>query len=282
LKISTIILTFNSEQVISATIESVRAISDETFVVDSFSEDSTVAIATRHGVHVIQHAFENYSAQRNWAIENLPITGDWQLHLDSDERLTHELSDEIARLKLSPEGAEDGFFISRLVVFLGRPIRHGGMYPNWHMRLFRQGHGRCEDRLYDQHFQLNGLAGRLRHPMIDDQRATLSEWSRRHIRWADAETLELSLGEQRGRVVPRFTGLPTERKRALRRFYYHFPLLIRPFLFFCYRYFIRGGFLDGKEGLIFFVLQTFWFRFLIDAKICEMRMSSVSPAHNTE
>jgi hypothetical protein len=62
-----------------------------------------------------------------------------------------------------------------------------------------------------------------------------------------------------------------EQKRWLREKYYRLPLFIRPFLYFFYRYFFRLGVLDGKEGLIFHVLQGFWYRFLVDAKIYEYR-----------
>lgn len=269
MKVSTIILTFNSEAVLNETLDSVMAISDAIHVVDSFSTDGTLAIATRYGVAVVQHAFENYGAQRNWAIENLPIETDWELHLDADERLTPELAAEIGALKRAPPAGIDGFYLPRLACFLGRPIRHGGMYPTWHLRLFRRGSGRCESRLYDQHFYVAGPTARLRHPMIDDQRHSLAEWTARHNRWAEAEVKELELGARPGVISAQVTGTPVERKRACRRWYYRAPLLLRPFLLFFYRYVLRLGFLDGKEGLIFFVLQTFWFRFLIDAKLYE-------------
>jgi glycosyltransferase involved in cell wall biosynthesis len=274
MKISAIILTFNSESVIDATLKSVRDIADKIFVVDSNSTDKTVEIATFYGSHIVQRPFENYSAQRNWAIDNLPLEHDWEFHLDADERLTEELVQEIKNLKAGPPSEIDGFYISRLVYFLGQPIRHGGMYPIWHMRLFRHGCGRCEARLYDQHFILDGRASRLRNYMIDDQRNSITEWTNRHNRWADAEMRELLLQPKPGVIAPRITGSPVEKKRALRGFYYQIPIFIRPFLLFIYRYLFRFGFLDGKKGLIFFVLQTFWFRFLIDAKMYESRNST--------
>ncbi len=84
-----------------------------------------------------QHAFENYGAQRNWAIDNLVLRYPWQLHLDADERLTPGL---IASIRSLPENPTDsGFLIGRLVQFLGRQLRHGGMSPTWHLRLFRNG-----------------------------------------------------------------------------------------------------------------------------------------------
>ena len=70
-----ILLSFNSADTLGATLARAREVSDEIFVIDSFSTDSTVALAESFGAKVVQHAFENYGAQRNWAIDNLPITG---------------------------------------------------------------------------------------------------------------------------------------------------------------------------------------------------------------
>jgi len=151
------------------------------------------------------------------------------------------------------------------------------MYPNWHLRLFRRGKGRCEQRLYDQHFLLpqGGRTERLSKPMIDDMRMTLDEWTRRHLRWAEAQAAMAVEGGGEGEIAGRWTGSPIERKRALRRFYGRAPLLLRPFLLFAYRYVFRLGFLDGIPGLVFFALQTFWFHFFVDARIYERRLTQI-------
>ena len=271
MKISVVILTYNSADSVAATIDSARQISDDIHVVDSFSEDGTIEIAKAAGARITQHAFETYSRQRNWSIDTLDMAGDWELHLDSDERLTPELAQELAALKTAPPNEIQGYFVPRQVHFLGRPLRHGGMYPTWHMRFFKRGKGRCEDRLYDQHFFVQGQSMRLKHPMIDDIRIPLGEWTARHNRWAEAEARQLSDGgAPASEITPRLNGNPIEQKRRFRGFYESSPLFLRAFLLFFYRYVIRLGFLDGKEGLIFYSLQTFWFRFLVDAKIYEM------------
>jgi glycosyltransferase involved in cell wall biosynthesis len=272
LKPSVIILAFNSVDTLGATLAQAQEISDDLYVVDSFSTDDTVALSREHGAQVVQHAFENYGAQRNWAIDHVVSRYAWQLHLDADERLTPEL---IASIRSLPENpAHSGFFIARLVQFLGRRMRHGGMSPTWHLRLFRKGAGRCEERKYDQHFYLSeGSAGQLHGYMIDEIRMPLSEWTARHNRWSDAEVLEQTAAREGARIRPRFWGNPVERKRFLRSLYNDAPLFLRPFALFFYRYFLRLGFLDGREGFIFWTLQTFWFRFLIDAKLFEQRKS---------
>jgi len=275
MNISVVILTFNSEKSIVATLESAFRISNDIHIVDSFSTDKTLEIARRYNTNIVQHEFENYGSQRNWAIDNLSLKYDWQLHLDADERISSGLVEELNAHKTSFPINIAGYYIPRLVYFLGRPIRHGGMFPIWHMRLFRNGAGRCENRCYDQHFYVIGETSRLTQPMIDDHRMSLSEWIARHNRWADAEVDELMVPGKDGNIAGQIQGNPVEKKRALRGLYYRLPLFVRPFLLFLYRYVFRLGFLDGGEGLIFFVLQTFWFRFLIDAKLFERRLLKI-------
>ncbi|VVM06505.1 glycosyltransferase family 2 protein [Methylacidimicrobium tartarophylax] len=269
MNVSIVILTYNSEKTIGATVEKALAASDDVHVVDSYSTDRTMELLRSWPVHVVQHPFEDYARQRNWAMRELPIRHPWELHLDADEMLSPELVREI----LAPDPVEgvDGYFIPRLVCFLGRVLRHGGISPTWHMRLFRRGKGKCEDRLYDQHFFVRGPTGRFHSPIIDNIGLDLSEWTIRHNRWSDAEVLELQRSTEGERISGQWFGNPVERKRALRTGYDRLPIFVRPFLLFGYRYFIRAGILDGIEGFIFYVLQTFWFRFLIDAKQWEAR-----------
>ena len=272
--ISVIVLTFNAAETVARTLDSVASISDDIHVVDSFSTDATLEIARAKNAKITQHEFLHYGAQRNWASQNLPLRHDWELHLDADERLTEMLVAEIAGLDLA-SAEVDGYYITRLVHFLGHPIRHGGMYPLWHMRLFRHGRGRCEMRRYDQHFHVDGRAARLRHPMIDDIRMTLTEWTVRHNRWSDAEVRQILDTDREGELVePSFFGTPPQRQRALRRLYMTGPRFLAPFLLFFYRYVLRFGFLDGRAGFVFYVLQTFWFRFLIDAKLYEWQLAN--------
>jgi glycosyltransferase involved in cell wall biosynthesis len=278
MSISVVILTFNSEAVIGATLDAASEISNDIHIVDSFSTDQTLNIAERYGARIVQRPFEDYGQQRNWAITNLPLAQAWELHLDADERLSTGLIKEIKRLVEEgfPKGI-DGYFIPRLTHFLGGPIKHGGLYPIWHLRLFRRNTGRCEARLYDQHFYMSGLAGKLNHPIIDDQRNSIFEWVSRHNRWAQAEASETENQEKNNVILGKFNGSPIERKRALRSAYYRIFPLLRAFLLFMYRYFLRLGFLDGKRGLIYFVLQTFWFRFLVDAVLYERHVFTTAP-----
>jgi glycosyltransferase involved in cell wall biosynthesis len=271
-----ILLSFNSISTLGATLSQARLVSDEIFVVDSGSTDGTLELAAQAGAVVASHPFVHYGAQRNWAIDNLPITGKWQLHLDADEAMGAELVAAILALPEDP--GHSGYFLPRYVKFLGRVLRHGGMSPTWHLRLFRTGVGRCEDRKYDQHYLLlSGTSGQLSGVMIDDNQMPLSEWTARHNRWADSEVAELDCHDTGGRVLADARGNPAQRKRYLRQKYNSLPLFVRPLVLFLYRYFFRLGFLDGTEGFIFWVLQTFWFRFLVDAKIWEKRHGARPP-----
>jgi len=271
LPISVIVLTYNEEKNIADCLESVQNWADEIIVVDSYSDDKTLEIAGKYTDKIYQHPFENYSQQRNWAQDNLPIKNEWVFHLDADERVTLELSTELKEVFSNDYVDEDGFLISRRTVFMGRWIKHGGHYPAYHLRLFRHKKGRCEDRVYDQHFILEGKAGFLRGDIIDVITSDFKEWISRLNRWSTAEAQEAGLCERKFQVKARFTGTPIERKRWLRNIYYRMPMFARAFAYFFYRYVIRLGFLDGLEGLIFHFIQGCWYRFLVDVKIYEIK-----------
>jgi glycosyltransferase involved in cell wall biosynthesis len=268
------VLTYNEERNLPICLQSLEGLPCEVFVVDSGSTDKTVHIATEWGARVVQHPFENYASQRNWAQQNLPIQTEWVLHLDADERLTPQLVNEIKDVLRSPPDGVDGFLLRKRTFFMGRWIRHGGHYPSYHLRLFRKNHGFCENRLYDQHFIVKGEMAKLRHDYIDVVASDLATWSLRHVRWAGLEAIELQQPlRSEGRLEPRLLGTPVERRRWLRaNLYARSPMFIRAFGYWLYRYFIRLGFLDGTQGLIFHFLQGCWYRFLTDARIYEARL----------
>ncbi len=270
MKPTVILLTFNSADSLPNTLASVVSLSDDIYIVDSGSTDSTLEIARSFNAKIYQHPFSSYGAQRNWAIDNLAPAYEWQLHLDADEALSPGLRDEICALPANP--SLDGYFIARYLRFMGKLMRHN-LAPTWHMRLFRTGAGRCEEREYDQHFICSGATAQLRNSMIDDIRMSLSEWTTRHNRWTDAEVKELLAKTSAGRVEASVSGNIVQRKRFYKGFYERAPLFLRSFALFFYRYIFKLGFLDGTEGLIFCVLQTLWFRFLIDAKLWEEQHS---------
>jgi glycosyltransferase involved in cell wall biosynthesis len=270
-RLSVVILTLNEEHNLPDCLASLTGLDCDVFVIDSGSTDRTIEIALNEGARVASHPFENYSAQRNWAQDQLPDSARWVLHLDADERLTPQLVEEIRHL-LTEDPPADGFLLRKRTVFMERWIKHGGHYPSYHLRLFRKSKGFCEERLYDQHFLVSGTVRTLKHDYIDVVCSDLTTWVRRHVRWADLEARQM-LSESQGdnAVKAAAFGSQIQRKRWLRQLYGRAPRFIRPFFYFAYRYLFRLGFLDGKEGLIFHFLQGCWFRFLIDARIDEIQ-----------
>lgn len=278
--VSVVVLAYNEEANLPDCLASLQGLDCEIFVVDSGSVDRTREIARQAGAAIFEHPFDTYGTQRNWAQHNLPLASEWVLHLDSDERLTPELVAEINDILRDPPPGVDGFLFRKRTYFLGRWIKHGGHYPSFHLRLFRKQCGGCEERLYDQHYVVRGCIRKLRHDYIDVLTSDLSAWSTRHVRWAELEAREIAEGhESKGRVEASALGNPIERRRWLREgVYWRMPLFLRAFFYWFYRYVLRLGFLDGKEGMIFHFLQGFWFRFLIDAKLFEMgRRSRAAP-----
>lgn len=265
-----VVLTFNCEGVIGETLAQARQLCARPFVVDSHSTDRTVEIARAAGCDVVQRPFRHYAEQRNWAIEQVQARADWQLHLDADEVLDDTAVAAISQAVAAGAHAPSAYLLKRVDYFMGRRLRFSGLNP-WHLRLFRSGHARCEDRLYDQHFVADGPAARLRGCMHDRNAQSLADWTARHNRWSDLEAAEAirRAPAAAGTLQPRWLGDPRERTRAIKRLYYRLPGGMRATLYFVYRYLLRGGFLDGREGFYFAALQAFWFRLLVDAKVAE-------------
>ncbi len=267
--ISLIVLTHNEEVNLSQCLKNAKSHIDEIIIVDSYSDDKTVEIAERYGAYVVQHEFENQAKQFNWALDNLEIKNEWVLRLDADEWVTGELWDEIAEKLASTPQEVNGYIMKRRVYFMGRWMRHGGYYPAWFLRLFRNGKARYEEREVDEHLVLTeGKAVRLKHDFVDENHKPLGWWIEKHNNYAGKEARE-ALKLREGELQPEDQA---GRKRRLKNsFYYKLPPFFRAFLYWKYRYILRLGFLDGKEGLIFHALQGFWYRLLVDAKIYEVK-----------
>jgi len=282
--ISLIVLTYNEELNITATLESVKEWIGEIIVVDSGSTDRTVELCRRYTTKIHQHPFENQARQFNWALDHVPIAHPWVLRLDADERITLELATELQQVLPTLPDEVTGVYLKRRVYFLGRWIRHGDYYPMWFLRLFRRGAGRYEE-LTEEHIVLSrGTTRRLRHDFIDENHKGLSFWVDKHNQWALGEMLDvMAMAGQgvlpAGTVRPALFGSQERRRRWLKqRCYVRLPLFLRAFLYFLYRYVLRLGFLDGTEGLIFHFLQGCWYRFLVDAKIYEARRMGLAHA----
>lgn len=265
-----VLLTFNSEGIIRETLEQAKKISNDIFVVDSGSSDKTAEIARHMGCNVVDRAFTNYSDQRNWAIKQVELDYEWQLHLDADEVLDDVAVNSILST-LKGANNYDAYLIKRRDYFMGTMLKFSGVNP-WHLRLFKSGAGQCENRLYDQHFVANTPTGQLNGFMHDKNASSLSDWTARHNRWSDLEAVEM--GEKNKHFATdvlqaRFFGDARERTRYIKSLYYKLPIGMRSLSYFFYRYFFRLGILDGVPGFYFAFFQAFWFRMLVDAKMYE-------------
>lgn len=266
-QLSVVILTYNEEDNIAQALGSVCGVAKDVFVLDSLSTDRTLDIAKTFPCTIVQHPFEDYAKQRNYAIDSLPITTEWVFFLDADEWMPKELLEEIREV-IARGPKENGFALKYRLIWMGRWIRRG-YYPTWLLRLFRHKQAHCEKRSVNEHLIVEGEVGRLRGDLIHEDHKSLSRWILKHDAYAEREALEL-LKEPEGYIDADFWGSQAERKRWIRyRIWNKMPPLLRPLIYFSYRYWVRGGFLDGKEAFVFHSLQAFWFPLLIDAKYLE-------------
>ena len=278
--VSVILLTHNEEKHIVRCLESLHRFTDKIFIVDSFSTDHTVDIARRMGAVVVQNPWINYATQYNYGIANTPFRTTWLMRMDADEYVLPELADEIRqRLPTIPVNVS-GIYVKRRVLFFNRWIRHGGYYPIWLLRLWRQGQGVCEQIWMDEHIKLDDTPEapaqtiQFQHDLVDHNLNNLTWWTQKHNNYAIREAIDLLNikynFDETQRVEPKLFGSQEARTRFLKIHYASLPLFTRPILYFLYRYFIRLGFLDGRRGLIWHFLQGLWYRFLVDAKLFEV------------
>jgi hypothetical protein len=236
-------------------------------------------IATDCGAVVVSHPFESHAKQWQWALATLPINSPWVLALDADQSLTPELSADIAaRLSTTPDtNGPTGFYLNRRQVFRGRWIRHGGYYPKYLLKLFRRDAVTLDETdLVDHHFRVAGSTAILDGDLIEDNRneSDIAVWIAKHNRYAVLQAREEEARKADGRgpaTRGSAFGSPDDRTRLRKRIWNRLPLYIRPFGYFFYRYVLRLGFLDGKEGFIFHVMQAFWYRLLVDINRDEIR-----------
>jgi glycosyltransferase involved in cell wall biosynthesis len=245
---------------------------DAVFVVDGGSTDATTQIAEEFGAKVVLHTWPGYAAQKNWALDSLPIKTRWVLFMDADERVPPDLAEEILAAVGSPNGKDVGYYVARRMIFLGRWLRHTYWYPDFNLRLFRLGSGRFEDRLVHERVVLNGTAGYLRNDLIHEDHRPIAAYVARLNRYSTLEAEEMfgfPNSDARLRVASSFRGDWAARRRALKeRVWYRLPF--RAAIRFAWTMIVRLGFLDGRAGLIFTVLAC-GNEWLATAKLYEMR-----------
>ena len=242
-RLAAVVIALNEEERLRACLESV-AWADELIVVDAESQDKTVQIAREFTDHVLVRPWAGFAAQKNFALAQ--ATGDWILSLDADEEVSRDLRLEIAAV-LAAAPPQDGFRVPRRNIFWGRWIRHGGLYPDWQLRLFRRGRGRFVERDVHESVQVEGAVSRLRHPLIHRSYRGVADFLARADRYS---TLAAAEWVRSGRRA----GLG--------------DLVLRPAGRFLGMYVARGGFLDGWPGFLLACLYAYYV-FIRSAKIWE-------------
>lgn len=272
--LTAIILTKNEEKNIKKCINSIRKIAKRIVVIDSFSDDSTVNIAKELGVDVYQNKFINYATQFNWALENINIDTEWVLRIDADEEFTEELCNEINDKLDKLENRITGVTINLRIIFMGKWIKHGGMYPLKLLRIFRFKAGKLEDKNMDEHVKLRfGEVVNLKNDFIHHDYKNLEYWTKKHNWYSNREVMDYFDIKNKTNDAKniKLNNVQAGKKRWYKNnlYYTKLPIFLRARLYYIYRYYLKLGFLDGKEGKIFHFLQAYWYRFLVDAKIYE-------------
>ncbi|MGA9568415.1 MAG: glycosyltransferase family 2 protein [Candidatus Korobacteraceae bacterium] len=226
LSLSVVIITFNEEANLARTLASV-AWADEIIIVDSGSTDRTREVAESFHAQLCVESWKGFSAQKNSALAK--AYGDWILSLDADEEVEPALADEI-RTVLNANPSVAGFWIPRKNFFLGRWIRHGGYYPDRKLRLFRRGTAAFEDRLVHEDVRLDGASASLKNNLLHHAYPTLEDYLEHMNRYSSLGAEMAVANHPRG--------------------FSFVDIAIRPKLTFFYNYFLRLGFLDGREGLL--------------------------------
>lgn len=237
------VITLNEEDRLRACLERLRW-ADEIVVVDAESRDGTVGLARQFTDRVFVQPWLGFARQKNFALAQ--ATGDWILSVDADEEVSDELRREIADVLAGPPVAA-AYAVPRRNIFWGRWIRHGGLYPDWQVRLFRRGHGRFAERAVHESVEVDGAVGRLRGSLVHRSYRDIGEFLERANRYSALAATDLVREGVRVRAH---------------------QLLLRPLGRFAAMYVIRGGFLDGTRGLLLAGLYAYYV-FIRSARVWE-------------
>jgi len=267
--ISILILTKDEERNLPACIESVKW-SDDIHVLDSYSTDSTSAIAKEKGAKVWYRTFDSFAQQQNWALDNIDFRHPWVFYLDADERVTPELATSMLKAVEHP-GEIAAFRIQRRDFFLGIWLKHVQATP-YYLRLFRPDKMRYERLGHPVSVPVGPvcqLTGFLDHYPFSKG---LAQWVDKHNFYSTQEAQQ-SLLERATRAPwdfrkALFASTYEERRRNQKALLYQLPA--RPLIKFLSLYFLKCGFLDGYAGFAYAILIGYY-EFLIDLKTRELK-----------
>lgn len=244
-RISAVVLAYNDEPYIRPCLESIRWV-DEIIVVDSYSTDGTARISREFTDRVFQHEFRGFGRLRNEALAH--VSHDWVLSLDTDERVTPGLREEI-RQTLAHGPVADAYLVPRRNYFLGRWIRHCGWFPDYRQpQVFHKARMQYRDDLVHEGYELQGRLGRLQNPLNQYPFRDIDHYLQKMDRYSDLMARRMA---EQGR-----------------RFRVH-QLVTHPLFTFVKMYVIRRGLLDGFPGLILSSLYAYY-TFIKYAKLWEL------------
>jgi glycosyltransferase involved in cell wall biosynthesis len=233
-RLSVVVVTLDEADRIRACLESVTW-ADELIVVDAESSDKTAAVARELTDHVFVRPWPGFAAQKNFGLEQ--AHGEWILSLDADEIVSPRLRAEITGI-VEGGGTHAGYAVPRRNVYWGRWIRHGGLYPDWQVRLFRRGRGRFAERSVHESVTVDGSVGRLSGHLEHRSYRDVADFLERADRYSTLAAGEwLAAG------------------RGCRPFV---DLALRPVARFLGMYVGRAGFLDGWRGFLLAVLYGYY------------------------
>ncbi|MBU1215103.1 MAG: glycosyltransferase family 2 protein [Gammaproteobacteria bacterium] len=273
----------NEEVLLPRVLASAKRLGVDIYILDSGSTDRSIEIAESFGCKIHVGKWGSFAEKINWGLNNLPLQTVWVMRLDADEYLTDEFVAKIAAALNSQGENVDGIMVGRQIKFLGKWLRHGGMYPSAHLRITRVGKARYESRLLDEHVHVPGATYKFSADIVEEESKGLAIWSRKHIGYAETECFIHYNELSHEKTWRRLEGAARYRRFLREEIYDRFPLFIRPFGFWFYRYIFRLGFLDGMPGFVFHLLHAFWYRILVDALIFESKIThgaSVKKSHS--
>jgi len=245
-------------------------------VVDPRSKDGTREVSRAFGCEVVENLFENFSQQRNWALDHAALRNEWIFVFDADERVSPQLRRDIIR-SLDDPGGKAAFAARKRFVFYGRWIKHC-WYGPWTISLFRKGKARWERREVHEHLIVDGEVGYLPGDIVHNDFKNMDAWIEKHNHYATLEAAEMIRSERGDRLHGRLFGSRVERRRWIKdRFWNRLPL--RPLWFFVYLYVVRLGFLDGALGFRFCLMHAIFDAFTT-AKVWEAHWTARHPAGN--
>jgi glycosyltransferase involved in cell wall biosynthesis len=274
--LSILIPTFNEEIHIGRSIENAKKLTSNVFVIDSFSTDKTVEIAEQMGAVIVQYQWEadsNWSKKFNWALENITFSTNWIMRLDADEYANDDFIAKITVMLPQLNDEVSAISVNRREYFMGRWMKHGGVYPKSMIRIIKKGKAFYEDRWLDEHVKVKeGVIEYLNIDLCDNRKISLTKWIDKHNSYSILEAIML-MDKEIGLFKSDDTASQLDknslRKRKRKDIYSKLPLFWRAWAFFIYRYFLKVAFLDGIEGFLYSFLQCLWYRMIADAKIKE-------------